>query len=193
VSGFPWITLITAVVPAAGVLAGSALTGRQTGRVARAAELKADYAALVKAATELINHHQRVWGEGLGSITPEEASSFNARTDDLANALRMALAVVELSGSDRARLVAEILAGGVDGHVTRHIVFRDGQPRGEMNLFGTTADGFAASVKHFMAVVRDEIGAVAPLPWPRRVYLRVRRTYNRMRFGARDITDLPPK
>ena len=60
-SGFPWTSLIAAVVPAAAVLAGAALTGRQNNQAGRTAELKADYAAaFVQGVTALIDRLDRL-------------------------------------------------------------------------------------------------------------------------------------
>lgn len=59
-SGFPWTSLITAVVPAAAVLAGAALTGRQNNQAKRLTALKKDYARFVQAATALIEHCDQI-------------------------------------------------------------------------------------------------------------------------------------
>ncbi len=103
-SGFPWGTFITAVVPAAGVLAGAALTGSQTSRAARTSELKADYAVFARAATELIEYRQRE----SGAAVPGE----------LVSALQGARSVVILAGSfraiDAASEVSHVAVGSFD-------------------------------------------------------------------------------
>jgi predicted DNA-binding transcriptional regulator YafY len=50
------------VVPAAAVLAGVALTGRQASQAGRTSALKADYAGYVQAVTALAEHRERVGG-----------------------------------------------------------------------------------------------------------------------------------
>lgn len=72
-SGFPWTSLITAVVPAAAVLAGAALTGRQNNQAGRTGELKADYAGFVQAVTALIEHRERVSRAEQGFLPGQDA------------------------------------------------------------------------------------------------------------------------
>ena len=69
-SGFPWTSLITAVVPATAVLAGAALTGRQNNQAGRPAALKAGYAGLVQAGIALEAFLKAVRSEMGGESRP---------------------------------------------------------------------------------------------------------------------------
>lgn len=109
-SGFPWTSLITAVVPAAAVLAGAALTGRQNSQAGRTAALKADYAGFVQAVTSLIEHRERVSRAGArfspGADARETAGREAVARDidaQLVSAVERARAVVDLAGSYGAR------------------------------------------------------------------------------------------
>ena len=96
-SGFPWTSLLTAVVPAAAVLAGAALTGRQNNQAGRTAALKADYAAFVQGVTALI---ERLDGHRV------EDPKGKADVQQLVSAIASARALVDLAGSYGARITA---------------------------------------------------------------------------------------
>jgi hypothetical protein len=97
-SGFPWTSLITAVVPAAAVLAGAALTGRQNNQAGRTATLKADYAGFVQAMTAVIERLDE---------TADRGDAFGpASTRQLVSAVALARGVVDLAGSYDARRAA---------------------------------------------------------------------------------------
>jgi hypothetical protein len=103
-SGFPWTSLITAVVPAAAVLAGAALTGRQNNQAKRLTALKKDYARFVQAATALIEHCDQIQdtaGPGPGF----ERVDWDVITQ-MVSGLALARALVDLAGSFKARQAA---------------------------------------------------------------------------------------
>lgn len=97
-SGFPWTSLITAVVPAAAVLAGAALTGRQNNQAGQTAALKADYAGFVQAVTALI--------ERLDGTANRSDDVGPAGVQQLVSAVALARALVDLAGSYGARKTA---------------------------------------------------------------------------------------
>jgi hypothetical protein len=159
-SGFPWTSLITAVVPAAAVLAGAALTGRQNNQAGRAAELKADYAGFVQAVTALIEHRERVSRAADGSDALEaHAREAAARDTDaqLVSAVERARAVVDLAGSYGARRGAFLVSVHAD---------MAGQP-------GTASD-LATALEEFLKAVRSEVGGETRpgLRWKLRSILR---------------------
>jgi hypothetical protein len=96
-SSFPWTSLITAVVPAAAVLAGAALTGRQNNQAGRTATLKADYAAFVQGVTALID---RLDEPAAGD------SKWRVEVQQMVSAIASARALVDLAGSFGARKTA---------------------------------------------------------------------------------------
>jgi hypothetical protein len=105
-SGFPWTSLLTAVVPAAAVLAGAALTGRQNNQAGQTAALKADYAAFVQGVTALIERlddpreADDPRGPGVPRLDPR------ADVQQLVSAIASARALVDLAGSFGARKTA---------------------------------------------------------------------------------------
>src|ERR1035437_624955 len=120
-SGFPWTLLITAVVPAAAVLAGAALTGRQNSQAGRTAALKADYAGFVQTVTSLIEHRERVSRAGArfspGADARETAGREAVARDidaQLVSAVERARAVVDLAGSYGARRGAFVVSVQAD-------------------------------------------------------------------------------
>jgi hypothetical protein len=158
-SGFPWTSLITAVVPAAAVLAGAALTGRQDNQAGRTAALKADYAGFVQAVTSLIEHRERVSrAEARGShfAAAREAAAQDMDVQ-LASAVERARAVVDLAGSYRARRGALLVSVQAD-------------------LAGDsgTADDLATALEEFLKAVRSEVGGESRpvLKWRIRMILR---------------------
>jgi hypothetical protein len=163
-SGFPWTSLITAVVPAAAVLAGAALTGRQNNQAGRTAELKADYAGFVQAVTALIEHRERVSraeallspGVDVRESAGREAAARNTDAQ-LVSAVERARAVVDLAGSYGARRGAFLVSVQAD---------MAGQP-------GTASD-LAAALEEFLRAVRSEVGGETRpgLRWRLRTTLR---------------------
>jgi hypothetical protein len=162
-SGFPRTSLITAVVPAAAVLAGAALTGRQNNRAGRTAALKADYAGFVQAVTALIEHRERA-SRAEARFTPGAVRETAAReaavrdTDaQLVSAVERARAVVDLAGSYGARRGAFVVSVQAD---------LAGDPG--------TAGNLATALEVFLGAVRSQVGGEirAGLKWGIRTILR---------------------
>ena len=163
-SGFPWTSLITAVVPAAAVLAGAALTGRQNNQAGRTAALKADYAGFVQAVTSLIEHRERISrAEARGShfaLALEAAAREAAARDmdvQLASAVERARAVVDLAGSYTARRGAFLVSVQAD-------LAGDSGAAGDL----------ATALEEFLKAVRSEVGGESRpgLKWRIRMILR---------------------
>lgn len=153
----PWTSLITAVVPAAAVLA---LTGRQNNQAGRTAALKTDYAGFVQAVTALIEHREPVSRAGESQDALEARAREAAARDadaQLVSAVERARAVVDLAGSYGARSGAFLVSVQAD---------MAGQPG--------TASELAAALEEFLKAVSGEVGGESRpgLKWKLRMTLR---------------------
>jgi hypothetical protein len=142
-TGFPRTSLITAVVPAAAVLAGAALTGRQNNQAGRTAALKADYAAFVQAVTALI--------ERLDGIAHRDDASEPAGTRQVLSAVALARGVVDLAGSYGARRTASDVWGAAREAITEH-------EAGRRTSVISSVWALRATLEDFLRVVRSEVG-----------------------------------
>jgi hypothetical protein len=157
-SGFPWTSLITAVVPAAAVLAGAALTGRQNNQAKRLTALKKDYARFVQAATALIEHCDQIQdtaGPGPGF----ERIDWDVITQ-MVSGLALARALVDLAGSFKARQaagavsqVADQVAQGVSA-----AVYSAGSRSGSHSPNDRATYYLRLALEEFLATVRGEVG-----------------------------------
>lgn len=141
-SGFPWTSLITAVVPAAAVLAGAALTGRQNNQAGQTAALKADYAAFVQAVTVILEHLDEVANRSDDPRRGGAAGDPEPSVPQLVSAVALARAVVDLAGSYGARRAARFVSQAALGGT----------------IYATDGDDLRAGLKEFLSTVRPEVG-----------------------------------
>jgi hypothetical protein len=158
-SGFPWTSLITAVVPAAAVLAGAALTGWQNNQSGRTTALKADYAAFVQAVTALI--------ESLAGDAYRSDASGPADARQLLSALALARGLVDLAGSYGARRAASDIwhaaLGATDARDRTDWLDKTGSDSAEARDQAHTdaaraQDKLRAALEGFLRAVRAEVG-----------------------------------
>jgi hypothetical protein len=172
-SGFPWTSLLTAVVPAAAVLAGAALTGRQNNQAGRTATLKADYAGFVQAVTALI--------EGLERIASYSSSPKEVNPRQLVSAVALARGVVDLAGSYGARRAAYDVWQAADEAADAAV-----SPRADAAQdFRYKRDDLQRALEDFLRAVRGEVGGKSRpgLKWIIQNFLRGGRRQRREHPG----------
>jgi hypothetical protein len=156
VNGFPWSNVVTAVATIIAALGAVALTGRYNDRINRRDQRRADYAKLVQAAGDILDHHRQVLGTELSALDDPTVAELNRRTDTLLGELHRAAAVVEMAGSGTARSHAERIYQMAQGAVAAH--WDRDQGRLESTVIRGAGDmAFEKEIGAFIDAMRHEI------------------------------------
>jgi len=156
VSSVPWSNVITAVATVTAALGAVALTGRYNDTINRRDQRRADYAKLVQAAGDILDHHRLVLRTELSALDDSTVAELNRRTDTLLGELHRAAAAVEMAGSRTARSHAKRIYEMAQGAVGTH------WGRGQGSLESTVIRGagdlaFENEIGAFIDAMRHEI------------------------------------
>jgi hypothetical protein len=160
VTGFPWSQLITA----AATLSAVGLTGMIASRGKRRGQRLAAYAQLIQATGDLLDTHRQ-------NLPPPEpidefsGAEFNRRIDAALREVRRSVAVVELTGSVRARHAAKGLRVAAQGQAgTRVTRYTDhaGKEGWAFEVQGAGDVFFEEQIDAFIELTRRELSRKRP-------------------------------
>jgi phosphoserine phosphatase len=148
--------VITAVATVTAALGAVALTGHYNDRTNRRDQRRADYAKLVQAAGDVLDHYRQVLRTELSTLDDPTVAELNRRTDALLGELHRAAAVVEMAGSRTAQSHAKRIYEMAQGAVAAH------RERGRGGLESTVISGagdlaFEKEIGAFIDAMRHEI------------------------------------